>query len=257
MLKNKTLHNLLCDESIGTDFALTFARSIFCARVPVTKEMLQEIIIFLNDLNSQYATGEKEYQWNGIHDNCVHAMHNGLAAADIWPPTLVGTKRFKQLKHLAIPANEYLNLAFRTADFPLEDFDAILDDEEAHNTLLAFGWLPACHGALVKTLDVHQPTDVYDPEFHLFLLESVRSKNIKRAEQLLYDPNHYDLEPNLKMYKERYQQILDKMPADEGSSLRGDKHRLVRRRYYKYIQTQLEDVTEKLLKLKTIRSHFG
>lgn len=243
-VKEKGLAEFVRKRSVGTDLALTFARTIFCARVPVTRAMMGEIILFLNDLNLQYNTGEKEYHWDGLHDNCVHVVHNALAAASIWPPTEVGGRGLR--RHLAIPANEYLNLVLRTADFPIDDFQAILRDQEAHDSLLEFGWLPGHHGALIKTLDIHQPNDIYDTDFHLFLLEPVRSRKTRRTEELLYDPKHFDLEPNLRMYKDRYQKILDDKPADEGASLRGERHWSVFRRYYEYVEVQLDDVNTKL-----------
>jgi len=246
-VKEKNLVDFVREESVGTDFALTFARSIFCARVLVTKAMMKEMILYLNDLNNQYRTGQKEYHWDGLHDNCAHVTHNALAAASIWPPTKVGGKGLRH--ELAIPANEYLNLVLRSAEFPLEDFDAILQDEEAHDTLLEFGWLPAHHGALIKTLDIRQANDVFDTSFHLFLLEPPDSKKTRQTEKFLYDPNYYDLIPNLRMYRDRYQKILDNKPTDEGKLLRGDRHRPVLHRYYDYIAAQLEDVTKKLATL--------
>ncbi|MGH7062320.1 MAG: hypothetical protein ACREFH_18160, partial [Stellaceae bacterium] len=45
------LHEFLKRDGIGTDFAMQFARSMFCARLPVTGQMLDQIIAFLNDKN--------------------------------------------------------------------------------------------------------------------------------------------------------------------------------------------------------------
>ena len=69
---------------IGTDLALQFARSVFCARLPVTEAMLEPIIKFLNDKNREYAQGEADYNWSAWADNCSHTMRNALAAANIW-----------------------------------------------------------------------------------------------------------------------------------------------------------------------------
>jgi hypothetical protein len=43
------LRDFLERAGIGTDFALQFARSVFCTRLPVTEAMLSPIIAFLND----------------------------------------------------------------------------------------------------------------------------------------------------------------------------------------------------------------
>jgi hypothetical protein len=248
-VKEKSLPDFVREESVGTDFALTFARSIFSVQVPLTKAMMQEMILYLNDLNNQYKSGDKDYHWDGLHDNCAHVAHNALAAASVWAPTQVGGHRLRH--HLAIPANEYLDLVIRTAEFPLDDFQAILRDEEAYTSLLEFGWLPAHHGALIKTLDIRQANDMFDTDYHLFLLEPPGSKKTKQTKKYLYDPNYYDLAPNLGMYKDRYQKILDNKPTDEGKLLRDGRHRSVLHRYYDYIAAQLADVNTKLSTFET------
>src|SRR5207245_6781121 len=55
------LEDFVAAEGIGTDLALRFARSAFCARVPVTEGMLNEIIAFLNDKNREYEEGDADY----------------------------------------------------------------------------------------------------------------------------------------------------------------------------------------------------
>jgi hypothetical protein len=64
---------------IGTDLALQFARSVFCARLPVTEATLHPIIKFLNDKNREYAEGEADCNWSAWADNCSHTMRNALA----------------------------------------------------------------------------------------------------------------------------------------------------------------------------------
>jgi hypothetical protein len=113
-----SLEDFVTHHSLATDFALRFSRTIFCARLPVTQEMLEEIVDFLNDLNREYATGAAEYRWSGYHDNCVHTLRNALAAASVWEPRSVNVIKLRQLFHLAIPANEFANLAQLSAGCP-------------------------------------------------------------------------------------------------------------------------------------------
>jgi hypothetical protein len=54
------LENFVANEGIGTDLSLQFARSVFCARIPVTEKMLNEVIAFLNDKNREYAKGDAD-----------------------------------------------------------------------------------------------------------------------------------------------------------------------------------------------------
>ena len=104
-----SLENFIANHGIGTDFALQFARSVFCARLPVTEPMLDEVIAFLNDKNREYAEGDADYNWSVWADNCVHTLRNALAAANIWSPLSVRAVKFLQLFNLAVPANEFVN----------------------------------------------------------------------------------------------------------------------------------------------------
>jgi hypothetical protein len=54
------LREFLVRAGIGTDFAPRFARSVFCARLPVTGGMLDQIIAFLNDKKREYAEGKAD-----------------------------------------------------------------------------------------------------------------------------------------------------------------------------------------------------
>jgi len=116
-----------------------------------------------NDKNAEYASGEADYDWNGISDNCVHTVRNALAAANIWAPITVWAVRFDRLFNLAIPANEFVNLAQLGAEGPIEDYQLIQEDDALRDALHEYHWLPSRHGALLNTLPIHQPNDVLIP----------------------------------------------------------------------------------------------
>ena len=69
---------------------------------------------FLNGLNDEYASGKADYEWSGYADNCVHTLHNALAAAGVWKPKSVRATRCASF-HLAVPANEFVDLARPTS----------------------------------------------------------------------------------------------------------------------------------------------
>jgi hypothetical protein len=56
------LRDFLERAGIGTDLALQFARSVFCARLPVTAAMLDPIIAFLNDKKPPICRGRSRLQ---------------------------------------------------------------------------------------------------------------------------------------------------------------------------------------------------
>src|SRR6516162_4280828 len=213
---------------IGTDLALQFARSVFCARLPVTEAMLDPIIKFLNDKNREYAEGEADYNWSAWADNCSHTMRNTLAAANIWSPLSVRTTKIRQIFNLAIPANEFVNLAELMTEGNIEDYRDILRDGPRRDALHEFHWLPTRQGALLKTLPVHEPNDLYDTTFRLFTLQSpFRMSKTQRAIDLLSDEHFVNLDANLRYFHQEYDTILASHDehGDTLSSVRGTPYR--------------------------------
>lgn len=248
----RSLGDFIAHHSLATDYALRFARTVFCARMPVTDKMLVEVMDFLNELNREFATGEADYEWSGLSDNCVHTLRNALAAASIWTPTSVRVVKLRQLFNLAIPANEFVNLARLGAEGPLDDYAQVYGDSVHRDALMEFGWLPTRQGALVKALPVHAENDLYDTAFRMFMLQSpFRQGRMRDAVRLLSDERFEDVGANLRHFAQVYAGILAERD-DEGlglASLRGDRYRRVRRRYYAYIEEQQAEVEALLARL--------
>jgi hypothetical protein len=133
--------------------------------------MLDPIIAFLNDKNHEYSEGKADYNWSAWADNCSHTMRNALAAANIWSPLSVRTTKIRQIFNLAVPANEFVNLAELMTEGDIEDYRWILRDGPRRDAFHEFHWLPTRQGALLKTLPVHDPNDLYDTTFRLFTLQ--------------------------------------------------------------------------------------
>ena len=239
------LGDFLERAGIGTDLALQFARSVFCARLPVTAATLDPIIAFLNDKNREYAEGEADYNWSAWADNCSHTMRNALAAANIWSPLSVRTTKIRQIFNLAVPANEFVNLAELMTQGDIEDYRDILRDGPRRDAFHEFHWLPTRQGALLKTLPVHDPNDLYDTTFRLFTLQSpfLRGKT-QRAIDLLSDKRFVDLDANLHYFDRRYDTILAQHDErrDTKASVRGTRFRRVEGLYYGYIRSQRTEV---------------
>jgi hypothetical protein len=239
-------------ESIGTDLALQFARSVFCARLPVTEGMLEQVIAFLNDKNREYAEGEANYNWSVWADNCTHTLRNALAAANVWSPLSVRTIKIRQLFNLAVPANEFVNLAELMTQGDLEDYRNILADGPRRDAFHEFHWLPTEPGALLKTLPVHDPNDLYDTKFRLFTLQSpFLMGKTQHAIELLSDPRFVDLDTNLHYFAKRYDTILGGHDErrDAMASVRGTPLRRVERLYYDYIRAERADVRSTLARI--------
>jgi hypothetical protein len=241
----RNLEDFVARWSIATDFALRLGRTVSCARVPVTKPMLDEIVAFLNDKNLEYATGEADYNWHVLADNCVHTLRNALAAANVWSPLSVRDVKLRQLLNLAVPANEFVNLAKLGTGGEIEDVPHIYEQDQLRDALYDFGWLPTRHGALLKTLPVHAPNDLFDTTFRLFTLQSpLRIGKTNDAIRLLSDQRFVDLEANLEHFREKYDAILAEQDSRVHglASVRGDPYRRFERAHREYIQAQRAEV---------------
>ena len=251
------LENFVENEGIGTDLALQFARSAFCARLPVTERMLDEVIAFLNDKNREYAEGEADYNWNVWADNCAHTLRNALAAANVWSPLSVWGVKFLQIFNLAVPANEFVNLAELGTEGNIDDYREIQQEGPQRDALHEFGWLPTRHGALLKTLPVHEPNDLYDTTFRLFTLQSpFRMGKTERAIDLLSDERFVKLDANLRYFRDKYDAILANHDErrDALASVRGTPYRRVERLYYDYIKVQRAEVESMLHRVSSLES---
>jgi hypothetical protein len=254
------LANFIAKEAIGTDFALQFARSVFCARLPVTEPMLDEVIAFLNDKNREYAEGEADYSWSVWADNCAHTLRNALAAANIWSPLSVRAVKFRQLFNLAVPANEFVNLAELGTEKNIDDYQEIQQDGPERDAFHEFHWLPTRHGALLKTLPVHEPNDLYDTTFRLFALQSpFRMLKTVHAIDLLSDERFVNLGANLRNSREKYDTILANHEERHEmlASVRGTPYRRIERLFYDYIKTQRTEVESMLAKVSALERPTG
>jgi hypothetical protein len=250
-----SLEDFIANEGIGTDLALQFARSAFCARVPIMAPMLDEIITFLNDKNQEYFEGDADYNWDVWADNCAHTLRNALAAANIWSPLSVRAIKLRQIFNLAVPANEFANLAELGTKGGIEDYRDIQRDGPQRDTLHEFHWLPTRHGALLKTLPVHEPNDLYDTTFRLFTLQSpFRMGKTRRVVDLLSDRRFVELDANLRYFQEKYDTILKNQDERRVmlASVRGTPYRRVERLFYDYIKTERAEVEDMLDRLSSL-----
>jgi hypothetical protein len=244
----------VASDTLGTDFAINFGRTIFCSRLPVTRGMMEKIVENLNEQNRKYVSGETEYKWSGYYNNCSHVLHNSLAAAGVWSSKSVQSYVLKQFFNLSIPANETINLAHLSTNYPIEDFYKIYRDDVKRKTLLEENWLPTQHGALFQTIRVHQNNDLYDTGVSIMVVQWPLFKQKSRKIRAIFDDPRYttDLRANLSSFKERYEGILEEQPDDWDDVAGKNAYKRARKIYYEYIEEQLHDVNEKLLLLDQV-----
>jgi hypothetical protein len=247
-LKNAAPERIVADvvarSAIGTDFALRYARTAWCSRVPVTRPMMVDIVGYLNSLNADYADGETEYNWSGYADNCVHTVHNALAAADIWAPKKTWTIKLRQLFNLAIPANEVINLAERVVEFPIHERLSVQRDAKARQSLQRYGWLPGRHGALLVVVPPYPDNELFDTTRRIFILEGPLRMKTRAAVRMFEDESDTNLQVNLRAFERIYEETLAGRP---------DRLDGFAAAYYAYLGEQLANVRHQLIQLPLLR----
>jgi hypothetical protein len=243
-----TREQVVAESLLGTDVAIRFARSVFCASIPLERAQLERAVEHLNGLNRRYQTDERGYQYNVYYDNCVRALHDTLAAAGVWAPREQRSRFLGQLTQMGVPGNEFTNLAIRANLFPVERFAAVRRDAAMRQSLETLDWLPARHGALLKSAPVHRPNELYDTSLQMFVLEGPGERETKEARRLFADARYTQLEPNLLYWDERYARILAERsePRRWWGSAADD---ALRERYYRYVAEQRAEVQELLRRL--------
>jgi hypothetical protein len=243
-----SLEEKLAESLLGTDVAIRFARSVWCASVPLEREQLERAVGHLNELNRRYASGESSYSYSLYYDNCVRALHDSLAAAGVWEPVKERSRFLGQVFQMKVPANEVVQLMERITSFPVDDFGAVRRDAAAAASLRTFGWLPSRPGALLMTAPVHRPNQLYDTSLQMFALEGPGERATRQVQEIIGDARFTQLEPNLLYYEQLYREAL--AHGQRGSWLpESPEDRELRARYDAYLEAQREEVSELLSRL--------
>ncbi|NVN09757.1 hypothetical protein HUK84_01090 [Nguyenibacter vanlangensis] len=196
------------EVSIGTDYAVSYARARYCTRVPMTQAQMQRVIDFLNSRNALYRNGPRTFETNVFQDNCNHLTHNALAAADIWRDWPVDQFVLAAAFSFPVPKNEVVNLLDRIAKHNPADLRALYRDPLTRRTLLRDGWLPGEPGVTLDSNPVRAPNALYNTNLSLiFYDDPVLGHYHKAFRSYLDQPRYHDLRANLLWYRALYQRI--------------------------------------------------
>jgi hypothetical protein len=236
------------DISVATDYAIDLARDRFCARVPLDRGKLAIIVRYLNALNEPYRTGQKEFHWNVLRDNCAYVAHNALAMVGLWPELSPDRSLFIAAFDFPVPKNEFVNLMRRTNDMPITDPDALYDDEIERVTLLQQGWIATEPGALAEATPAVQPNELYNTHLRLiFYDEPIFGHYQERFDRIFVEPRYTDLAANLSYFSQLYTAILAR-PQVLPSGMSAARTAFYQR-YHDTIAHQKADVDAKLARL--------
>jgi hypothetical protein len=247
------------EVSVATDYAVGFGRDRYCARVPVDRAQMAEVVDFLNGLNAPYRSGSKSFEWNILNNNCSHVSHNALASVGIWDRWPTGEPAFLAAFDFPVPKNEFVDLMRRTNDLPIDDLDAVYADRAARRALLRQSSLPTEPGALAEAQPADQANEVYDTDLHLIFYDDPIFGDYRRHfSEIFAAPRYTDLEANLQHFAALYRKIeeerrpLAAFLAAHAEAPASERETLVRfyRGYYRYIARAAATVAAQLAELK-------
>jgi hypothetical protein len=257
-------------HSIGTDFALNFARTAYCARLPMGRAAMGKVIAYLNGVNENaQKTG---YIWNMYTNNCSHVAHNALAAAGVWDPKVArgpGTINvardvlsvakvlaLSQMSDFSFPANNFVRLYEAGNERPIDDAVAAFQNHDVRRTM-SDGWISTGPGALIATYPIQEAsrnqmfTSGRDP--FLFSVPMLWDKEDKFQKLTRHAPSIVtDLGANLVHFRDRYAKTLagQRVVNDGLRFLRGDEterdFRLFYGRFYEHISEELQRTDDRL-----------
>ena len=194
---------------VGTDYAIGFGRDRYCARVPVSARQMARIVDFLNGLNRPYRDGRAEYEWNVLTNNCIHVAHNALAAIGFWRPWRTYLHVLFAAFDFPVPKNEFVNIARRANDMPLDDLLAVWRDKPTRRAVLDGDGLPTREGALVTLQAVARPNALYETDLRLiFYDEPLTGPYEGWWRSIVAEPRYSDADANQRYFAALYGRIL-------------------------------------------------
>jgi len=247
------------EVSVVSDYAIEFGRDRYCARVPMDRAAMTRAVEYLNSLNAIYKDGKKEFNWNVLRDNCSHPPHNALAMAGIWEPWATEQFFLFAAFDFPVPKNEFVNLMRRTNDMPIQDLDAIFDDDVARQALLQMDSLPTRPGSLAEAVPAVQDNAVYDTDLRLiFYDQPVLGSYQRHFDQIFSEPRYLDLRANLRHFAALYRQIAREREPMASFLNRHDATQPAQRealtrfyeQYYRYIDREIARVGDALASLR-------
>lgn len=255
MPKGEDRRDYMYEVSVATDYAIGFGRDRYCARVPLDRAQMSQVVDYLNGVNAIYKDGKTDFVWNVVQNNCAHLAHNALASAGIWDEW--ETDRFIVFAafDFPVPKNEFVNLMRRTNDMDLADLGALYGDASIRHEVMDYDRIPAEPGSLAEASRVVLDNDIYDTDLNLiFYDDPVFGPYRRRFNAIFAQPRYTDIRANLHYFSSLYRQALaDRRPLAQELPRVAAADRpgfaAFYQRYYDHIDRQLAAVDRQMAAL--------
>jgi hypothetical protein len=218
-----SVRDYMYEISVATDYAVRFGRDTYRARIPLDNKRMASIIDFLNGLNAPYRDGTRVFRWRILNNNCAHVAHNALAVAGIWAPWPTGQFFARAAFKFPVPKNELVDLVLRTNDLPIQDAQAMYEDEVAQRALFDADALPTAPAALAIAERAIPDNDVYDTDrLRLIFYDNPFWGPYRfRFARIFKQPRYSDLRANLRHFATIYAEAQERSRAARGEGQGG------------------------------------
>ena len=265
-------------HSIGTDFALNFARAAYSARLPMSRDAMGKVIAYLNGANE--SAQKSGYIWNMYTNNCSHVAHNALAAAGVWDPkeargpgvinvtkdvlSVAKALALGRMSDFSFPANNFVRLYEAGNERPIDDAVAAFKNHDVRRTMKD-GWMSTGPGALIATSPIQDASrnQMFAPgrDPFLFSVPVLWDKEKKFKKLTRNAPSMAtDLGANLAHFRDRYAKTLanQRTVDDEIRFLRGDEKEqdfpTFYARFYEHIAEELRRTDARITEYQPLAS---
>ncbi|MGZ3649487.1 MAG: hypothetical protein ACXWSC_00005 [Bdellovibrionota bacterium] len=265
--RGETYEHMVARWSLGTGFAVNFARTAYCTRVPMIpnkgpkESMVMALISYFNNLNQDaYKNG---FVYDGLGNNCTHLAHNALATVGYWPAKATGWPSaglgvLGHIKDLSVPFNTMMDsLEKGIGDANTLNPARFADAPQERAGLDKFDWVGAQPGVTMEVLPILAAhNEQFKTTAKPFLLDikaalldrvNVKSDNVAAAAftKAVTDPRIADLSANLNYWQKKYARDA-RVSFDRGS------YPDIAPAMRSYLNFQQTNVVEKLNKLEEL-----
>lgn len=204
----------VADATLGTEYAVNWARELHCVRIPTPAKTLTALAKFLNEANLQYQSSPG-YEWDKLTNNCAHLSINSSHVMGVNKPIKVDQKFIKKLTNLALPANTFLMYA-----------DLAVLAKMPSNKLLSKvipqkGFHPVQVGSIMNNYPAYPTGDKFVTEGLGVLTAPRLAKPHKllatpeKYEKKYMTPEHTELKANAEMWLARYERLLGTLRPEQ------------------------------------------
>jgi hypothetical protein len=199
--------------SIATDYAIGFGRDRYCARVPLNREKMGNVVEYLNSVNQPYRFGLKSFEWDVLRDNCAHLTHNALAVVGLWRHWPTDRSLLVAAFDFPVPKNEFVNLMRRVNELPIDDPESLWSDREQRDALTIQNWIATRPGGLAEAERVVRDNTMYETDLRLiFFDEAITGAYRRHFDEIFTTPRTTDLRSNFDYFMTLYDRILSAKP---------------------------------------------